>query len=86
MKVYPDRDSVERVLKTFVCQENREVEAFLHDKAIAFEELSKSRTYLICDENQLISDRPNIYALSIYGYISLAIKTLVLEERSDEKD
>lgn len=40
-----------------------------------FEKLSKSRTYLICDQEQL-EDENNREPLKIYGYISLALKIL----------
>ena len=80
MVAYPDRESVEKVLKSFVCLENKEVETFLHHKAIEFENLAKSRTYLVCDEHQLDMAQAEIDELTVYGYVSLAVKTLVVND------
>jgi hypothetical protein len=64
------------LLATFRCCQDEEIEQFLHGRAVEFEKLSKSRTYLVCDEEELQSK--NINQLTIYGYISLALKILTV--------
>jgi len=64
------------LLSSFSCEKDKDIEFFLREKAITFENLSKARTYLVfskaelCDKNKKLSD------LTIYGYISLALKIL----------
>lgn len=66
-------------MSSFVCEKDKDIEYFLHEKAAEFERLSKSRTYLICDEEELISGNKNS-PLKIYGYISIALKVLSVPE------
>lgn len=58
------------LFKTFTCSKNKDVEDFLHNKAIKFELENKSRTYLI-------------FSLTgeIMGYFSIAIKPVILDKR-----
>lgn len=62
------------LLSSFSCSQDKDIEYFLHNRAIEFEQLSKSRTYLICSQEEL--ETKNITELTVYGYISLAIKIL----------
>lgn len=62
-----------------MCEKDKDIEYFLHEKAIEFEELSKARTYLICNEEELISGNKNDQ-LKIYGYVSIALKVLSVPE------
>ena len=55
-KTGEDSDLLTQVLSSFSCKQDEDIERFLHGKAVEFEKLSKARTYLICDENQLLSD------------------------------
>ena len=52
-KTAGDDDLLENVLSTFLCRENADIQWFLHTKAVEFERLAKSRTYLIVDQEQL---------------------------------
>lgn len=65
-----------QLLSSFSCEQDRDIERFLRSRAVEFERLSKSRTYLICDEEQLADTEDKKDALIIYGYISLALKIL----------
>lgn len=62
------------LLSSFSCEQDADIEQFLHNRAVDFEKLSKSRTYLILDEDELLKKK--ITEQTVYGYISLAIKIL----------
>ena len=64
------------LLSSFSCSQDEDIEHFLHSRAIEFERLSKSRTYLILDQDELTTKK--ITDLTIYGYISLALKILTV--------
>jgi hypothetical protein len=64
------------LLSSFSCCEDEDIEHFLHNRAIEFEKLSKSRTYLVCDQDELQTMK--IHELTIYGYIALAQKILTV--------
>jgi hypothetical protein len=59
----------------FFCKKDRDVQSFLHNKAIRFEDADKSRTYFVVDEEKL-----NESKLAIFGYFSLGIKSIDLAE------
>ena len=61
-----DKDLLEQILSSFSCEKDRDIENFLRHRAVQFEELSKSRTYLICDEEQLASDGFYLENLTVY--------------------
>ncbi len=65
-------------LSSFSCVQDEDIESFLHNRAIEFEKLSKSRTYLVCNQDELLTKR--ISEVIIYGYISLALKILTVPE------
>lgn len=69
-----------QILSSFSCEQDKDIEEFLHNKAIEFEKLSKSRTYLIFDQEQLENTKDKGESLKIYGYISLALKILSVPE------
>lgn len=52
-KTAGDDSLLENVLSTFLCREDADIQRFLHTKAVEFERLAKSRTYLIVDQEQL---------------------------------
>lgn len=56
----------------------KDIESFLHNRAVEFENLSKARTYLVCEEEQLESN--SLEHVTIYGYISLALKILTIPD------
>lgn len=64
------------LLSSFSCLQDKDIEYFLHNRAVEFEQLSKSRTYLICSQEEL--ETKKITELTVYGYISLAIKILTV--------
>ena len=66
-------------LYTFECTQDKDIEYFLHNRAVEFKKLSKARTYLVCSQRQLENDR-NVHNLKIYGYISIALKILTVPE------
>lgn len=84
-RVADDRDLLDQILSSFSCKQDDDIQKFLHTRAVKFEELSKSRTYLICDEDQLNSEDFCLDQLIIYGYISLALKVLSVPETVDNK-
>ena len=84
-KTAGDDDLLENVLSTFLCREDADIQWFLHTKAVEFERLAKSRTYLIVDQEQLQEPGIALNRLMIYGYISLAIKVLTVPEGTSNR-
>ena len=81
-----DRDLLTQVLSSFSCAQDEDIENFLHNRAVEFENLSKARTYLICDEEQMLAKDFCLDQLTIYGYVSIALKSLsVPDEMSNRK-
>ena len=78
-----DEASIIQLLNGFRCKKDEDIELFLQNKAIEFERLSKSRTYLVCDVNDL--ENKSIDELIIYGYISLALKVLTVPENTSNR-
>lgn len=68
-------EAIHQILCSFSCRQDSNIETFLHNHAIEFEKLSKSRTYLICSEMHLKN-----HQIDILGYFSLALKTLSIPE------
>ena len=46
-------NEVLKLLSSFSCKKDKDIEFFLHNRAIEFEKLSKARTYLVFDQEQL---------------------------------
>ena len=81
MKITGEEDELLRqILFSFSCEKDKDIELFLHNKAIEFERLSKARTYLICDEEQIMDEQFCVDQLKIYGYIAVALKILSVPE------
>lgn len=76
MNLKEDDILLKQFLSSFSCIEDEDIESFLNNRAIEFERLSKSRTYLICDEEQLANN--GLDCITIYGYISVALKILTI--------
>lgn len=74
---------VKQFLASFSCANDRDIESFLHNRAIEFEKLSKSRTYLICNEEDLKHN--TLDKVTIYGYISIALKILSIPEEASNR-
>ena len=71
-----------KLLSSFSCMKDKDIEFFLHNRAIEFEKLSKARTYLVFDQEQLECKEKN---LMIYGYISLALKILSVPQEMSNR-
>lgn len=71
-----EQEELATMLSSFSCCDDPDIEMYLRDRAVNFEQLQKSRTYLIMDEEQLVDDSLNVDDLIIYGYYSLALKVL----------
>ena len=81
-----DNELLSQILSSFSCERDEDIENFLHNKAVEFEKLSKARTYLICDEEQILKEGFCLDQLEIYGYVAIALKILsVPEEWSNRK-
>ena len=80
-----DQDILTRILSGFSCEKDKDIEFFLHHRAVEFEQLSKARTYLICDENQISGEDFSLEQLTVYGYLSLALKVLSVPEETSNR-
>ena len=67
-------NQIKKLLKTFVCTKNTDVQDFLHNKAIIFERNLRACTYLYVSN----ADK------SVVAYITLGIKSLLTNDLSDE--
>ena len=47
-----DEQKAQELISIFVCSKDSDVENFLKERAIAFEWMGKSRTFLIFNENE----------------------------------
>lgn len=71
------------LLSSFSCEQDEDIEHFLLDRAIEFENLSKARTYLIFNEEELLSK--DITEQTVYGYISIALKILSVPNETSNR-
>lgn len=83
--VQEDSEVLEQILSSFSCEQDEDIEYFLHNHAVEFERLDKAKTYLICDEDQIAQENFYINDLIIYGYISLALKVLTVPEETSNR-
>ncbi len=67
-----DEERAQELISIFVCEKDKDIESFLKEKAILFEKLGKSRTYIIINEDE---DDFNILA-----YFTLAMQVLKIPE------
>jgi ribosomal protein S18 acetylase RimI-like enzyme len=68
------KNKTRKLLKTFKCKKNTDLESFLHHKAILFEEKGRIRTYLLIDfENK-----------KIVAYFSIGISVLNISELEND--
>lgn len=89
MNIIGGSDALQRWLSSFECAVDKDIESFLHTKAVQFEQLSKARTYFVVDEIQMCTLIENdsksiaekLCGLTIYGYFSLALKVLSVPEQ-----
>lgn len=71
-----DIQSLMDLLSSFSCSRDKDIEDFLHNRAIDFERINKARTYLVCDNNVLQTEGKIV----ILGYFSTALKVLDIPE------
>ena len=67
-------NQAKKILKTFSCAKNADVQDFLHNKAITFERNLRACTYLYVSN----ADK------SVAAYLTLGIKSLLTDDLSDE--
>ena len=67
-------NQVKKLLKTFLCAKNTDVQDFLHNKAITFERNLRACTYLYTSN----VDK------SVVAYMTLGIKSLLTNDLNDE--
>ena len=73
-----NQEMLKDLLYGFSCETDTEIESFLHERAVLFEKLAKARTYLICDEEQLMVKDICHKDIIVYGYVSVAINVLTV--------
>ena len=78
-------DKPKNLLSSFSCSYDEDIQNFLHNRAIEFERLSKSRTYLIVSEEQFENPEIAFDEFTIYGYISLAVKVFTVPETTSNR-
>ena len=44
---------VERIIGSFLCEKNKDIDFFLKKKALLFQRKNKAKTYFILDEDEL---------------------------------
>ena len=84
-RVAGDIDLLRHILSSFSCIQDEDIQNFLHNRAIDFEKLLKSRTYLVIDEQQFEHADFKLKNLIIYGYISLAVKVFTVPETTSNR-
>ena len=78
-------DKLKNLLSSFSCAYDEDIQNFLHNRAVEFERLSKSRTYLIVSEEQFENPEIAFDEFTIYGYISLAVKVFTVPETTSNR-
>ena len=78
-------DKLKNLLSSFSCAYDEDIQNFLHNRAVEFERLSKSRTYLIVSEEQFENPEIAFDEFTIYGYISLAVKVFTVPEETSNR-
>ena len=67
-------NKIKKLLQTFKCNQNIDLQDFLHNKALVFEKNLRSRTYLYIDNN----------TKNVVAYFTIAINTLYTDNISSE--
>ena len=67
-----DESKAQELISIFECSKDSDIENFLKNRAILFEKLGKSRTFLIFDENE--------EEFKVLGYFTLALQILKIPE------
>ena len=85
IRVAGDINLLNHILSSFSCAYDEDIQNFLHNRAIDFENLLKSRTYLVIDEEQFENPAFSLDKLIIYGYLSLAVKVFTVPETTSNR-
>lgn len=72
-----DKEQIHNILGDFYCPHNKDVEMFLHEKALLFNQQSIARTHLVMLQKK--------GKLILAGYFALALKTFVVKNNDDTK-
>lgn len=80
-KLKEDNILLNKILSSFNCNKDADIEYFLRNKAVDFENISKSRTYLYCDYRKLLENQ-----IVILGYFTLSLKVLVFPDELSIRD
>ena len=78
-------NELKSILSSFSCKYDADIQNFLHNRAIDFEKLLKSRTYLIVSDEQFQNPKIPFNEITIYGYISLAVKVFTVPEETSNR-
>jgi len=70
-----DMTTTDEVISSFICPSDPDIESFLKTRAIKFENASKSRTYLLFDEEAVHNGE-----LRLMAYFTIALHVLVVPE------
>lgn len=76
-------EELNRLLSSFDCVLDSDIEFFLKNRATEYEGLSKARTFLVFDEDELTNKR--IDEITVLGYIALALKVLTVPEGTSNR-
>lgn len=78
MEEIKEDKKLQQLLSSFSCTQDPDIEFFLHNQALEFERLSKSRTYLLLNQDEMLEK--DFSELIVYGYISVALKVVTVPE------
>jgi predicted GNAT family N-acyltransferase len=67
-----DEQRAQELISIFVCKKDNDIENFLKERAILFEKLGKSRTFLIYDEDD--------EEFKVLAYLTIALQVLKIPE------
>ena len=71
-----ETEELETLLSSFECNLDSDIEFFLKNRAVSYENLSKSRTYIVLDSEEWESKQ--VGELTVLGYIAVALKVLTI--------
>lgn len=74
IQTLPSKTKVKKLLETFICSKNSDLQDFLHDQAMTFESHLRSRTYIYLDNE----------TREIAAYFTVAVNTLHTDGISSE--
>jgi len=66
LEIHSSNTKVKKLLRTFKCSKNIDLQDFLHDKALTFEKNLRARTYIYIDND----------TKEVAAYFTIAISTL----------